>query len=83
MIITCLLMMWKILTTQVKEEIYYSLPQKGCCIGSRGTAVLLYIDQHVLNDSKTRRKNFAMAWIDNKNAYDRVLQNWIIHCLKM
>ena len=43
--ITCLPMMWKILTAQIKEEIFYLLTscglfpdeQKGCCKGSRGT----------------------------------------------
>ena len=72
--ITCLPMMWKILTAQVWEEIYYSLTshglfpkeQKGCCKGSRGTAELLYIDQHILNESKTRRKNLAMAGLITK-----------------
>ena len=33
---------------------------------------LLYIDQQILNESKTRRKNLAMAWIDYKKAYDMV-----------
>ena len=49
-LITCLPMMQKILTAQIREEIYYSLTsyglfpeeQKGCCKGSRGTAELLY-----------------------------------------
>ena len=59
-----------ILTVQIREEIYYSQTswglfsgeQKGCCKGSRRTAELLYIDQHILNESKTRReKNLAMA----------------------
>ena len=62
--ITCLLVMWKILTAQIRKEIYYSLTsrglfpeeQKGCCKGSRGTAELLYIDQHILSESKTRQK---------------------------
>ena len=89
--ITCLPMMWKILTAQIREEIYYSLTsrrlfpdeQKGCRKGSRGTAVLLYIDQHILNESRNRRKNLAMAWIDFKKAYDMVPQSWIINCLKM
>ena len=70
--ITYLPMMWKILTAQIREEIYYSLinrrlfpdEQKGCRKGSRGTAELLYIDQHILNESKNRRKNLAMAWMD-------------------
>ena len=54
-----------------KGKIYYSLTsrglfpdeQKGCRKGSRGIAELLFIDQHILNESKTRRKNLAMAWI--------------------
>ena len=58
--ITCLPMMWKILTAQIRKEIYYSLTsrglfpdeQKGCRLGSRGTAELLYLDQHILNESK-------------------------------
>ena len=69
-----------------KENIYYSLTsrglfpdeQKGCRKGSRGTGELFYIDQRTLNESKTRRKNLAMAWIDNKKAYDTVLESWII-----
>ena len=89
--ITCLPMMWKILTAQIREEIYYSLTsrglfpdeQKGCRKGSRGTAELLYIDQHILTESKTRRKDLAMAWIDNKKTYDIVPQSWKINCLKM
>ena len=88
--VTCLPMMWKILTAQIREEIYNSLTshglfpevQKGCRKGSRGTAELLYIDQHILNESKTR-KNLAMAWIDYKKAYDMVPQSWIINCQKM
>ena len=40
-------------------------------------------NQFILNESKTRRKNPAMAWIDNKKAYDMLPQSWILHCLKM
>ena len=87
--ITCLPMIWKILTAQIREEIYYSLTsyglfpdeQKGCCKGSRGTAELLYIDQHILNESRTRRKNLAMSLIDYKKAYDMVPHSWIINSL--
>ena len=57
--------------------------QKGCCKGPRGTAELLYIDQHTQNDSETRRENLAMARINNKMAYDMVLHSWIINYLKM
>ena len=83
--------MWKILTAQIREEIYNLLTgdrlfleeQKGRRKRPRGTAELLYIDQHILNESKTERKNLAMACIDFKKAYDMVPQNWIINCLKM
>ena len=34
-------------------------------------------------ESKTKRKNLAIAWIDNKKAYDMILQSWIINCLKI
>ena len=51
--------------------------------GSRGTAELFYIDQHILNEIKPRRKNLAMAWINNKKAYDIVPHSWIINSLKM
>ena len=89
--ITCLRMMWKILTAQIRENIYYSQTSrrlfpdehKGCRKGSRGTAELLYMDQHILNESKTRRKNLAMALIDYKKANDMVPKSWIIHCLKI
>ena len=54
----------KILTSQLREEICYSLisrsqfpeEQKGCRKGTRVTGDLLYIDQHILKENKTRRK---------------------------
>ena len=72
--ITCLPMMWKILTAQIKEEIYNSLisrgifpdEQKGCRKRTKGTGELLCIDQHILNESETRRMNLERAWIDCK-----------------
>ena len=81
--ITCLPMIWKISTAQIKEEIYnaptsrglFPEEQKGCRKGSRGTAELFYIDQHILNESKSRRKNLGMARIDYKKAYDMVPQS--------
>ena len=89
--ITCLPMMWKIWTAQIREEIYNSVrsrrlfpdEQKACCKGSRDTAELLYIDQHILDESKTRRKNLAIARIDYKKAYDMVPPHWIINSRKM
>ena len=89
--ITGFQMMWKILTAQIREAFYNSLTshglfpeeQKRCRKRSRGTADLLYINQHILNKSKTRRKNLAIAWIDDKKANDMHPQSWIINYLKM
>ena len=89
--ITCLPMMWKTLTAKIREMIYNPLTsrrlfldeQKGCHKGSRDTAELLYKDQHILNESKTRRKNLAISWIDYKKEYDMVPWSWILHRLKM
>ena len=40
-------------------------------------------DQYILKETKSRQKNEAIAWTDNKLVYDMVLQIWIIECLKM
>ena len=64
--------MWKILTAQIRDEIYYSPvscrlfleKQKGCYKVRRGTGDLLYIDPHILKESKMMQKNVTMAWID-------------------
>ena len=81
--------MGKISIAQIREEIHYSQTsrrlfpdeQKGCRKGSRGTAELLYIDQHILNEIKNRLKNLAIAWNDYKKAYDSAkLDN---NCLKI
>ena len=50
--ITCLPMMWTILTAHIRKEIYYLFTSRGFfhekqkeyCKGSRGTGELLYID---------------------------------------
>ena len=69
-------MMWKILMAQIKEEIYDSLTscrlfpeeQKGSRMWTKGIEELLYINQHILNESKTRRKNLSMALTDYKKS---------------
>ena len=67
--ITCLALMWKLLTGVVVDQIYAHLDQekllleeqKGCIKGSRGTNDLLYIDRAVIKEVKSRNKNLAMA----------------------
>ena len=76
--ITCLPLMWKLLTGVIAYQIYLDqeklLPeeQKGCRKGSRGTNDLLYIDRAVIKEVKSRNKNLAMALIDYKIAFDMV-----------
>ena len=78
--ITCLPLMWKLLTGVIADQIYAHLDQekllrekqKGCRKGSRGTNDLLYIDRAVIKEVNSRNKNLAMAWIDYKKAYDMV-----------
>ena len=57
-------MICKILTVQIREEIYHSLmshglfpkEMKGCTEGTRGTGDVQFIHEHILNDRKTRWK---------------------------
>ena len=87
--ITCLPLMWKLLTGVIADMIYAHLDQekllpdekKGCRKGSRGTNDLLYIDKAVINEVKSRNKN--LAWIYYKNAYHMVPYLWIIECLDL
>ena len=84
--ITCLPLMWKLLTGVIADQIYAHLDQekllpeeqKGCRKGSRGANDLLYIDRAVIKEVRSRNKNLAMAWIDYKKAYDMVPHSWII-----
>ena len=68
--VTCLPMMWKILTAHIREEIYYFLiscrlfpkEPKGY---HKATRDIQYIDQHILKKRKTRRKkcNYGADWL--------------------
>ena len=79
------------MTGVIADQIYAHLDeenllpeeQKGYRKGSRGTNNLLYIDQAVIKEVKSRNKNLAMAWIDYKKAYDMVRHLCIIECLDL
>ena len=89
--ITCLPLMWKLLTGVIADQIYAHLDQekllpeeqKGCRKVSRGTNDLLFIDRAVIKEVKSRNKNLAMAWIDYNKAYDMIPHSWIIECLDL
>ena len=89
--ITCLPMMWKLLTGIMGEKLYHHLErnglfkdeQKGCRKGSRGTKDQLLIDKAILKNCRRRLTNLSMAWIDYKKACDMVPHSWILKCLEM
>ena len=89
--ITCLPLMYKLLTGVIADQIYAHLDQekllpeeqKECRKGSTGTNDLLYIDRAVMKEVKSRNTNLSMAWIDYKKAYDMIPHLWIIECLDL
>ena len=89
--ITCVLLMWKLVSGVIADQIYAHLDQekllpeeqKECRKGSRGSNNLLYIDKALIKEIKSRNKNLVMAWIDYKKAYDMVPHSWIIECLDL
>ena len=89
--ITCLPLMWKLLTGIISEDMYCFMEnenllpeeQKGCRRKSRGTKDQLLIDKTILKDCRKRRTNLAMAWIDYRKVYDFVPHSWILESLDM
>ena len=89
--ITCLPLMWKILTGIVSESLYHHLEsekllpeeQKGCRKQSRGTKDQLMIDKMTMKNCARRLTNLCVAWIDYKKAYDMVPHFWIFACLNI
>ena len=88
--ITCVPLMWKLLTGLIAEEMYDYLEQEKllpkeqkCRRGSRGTKNQLLIDKTGLKDYKKRHTNLSMAWIDYKKAYDFVPDSWIKKCMEL
>ena len=82
--IICLPMTRKILTAQIREEIYNSQicrelfpeEQKGWCKVSRRTAEFPHIDEHILNESKTRQKGI---WYGPARPDNQLPQNEVIN----
>lgn len=89
--ITCLPLAWKLLTSNISDEIYEFLEnnmllpqeQKGCRRNSKGTHDLLFIDKMILKEVKRRKRNLFVGWIDYKKAYDMIPHSWISECLEL
>ena len=89
--ITCLPLMWKLLSSVIADQIYGHLDQhkllpeerKGRRKRSRRTSDLLYIDRAVIREVNSEKKNLAMAWIGYKKDYDILPHSWIKECLQV
>lgn len=89
--ITCLSVIYKLLTAILSNEIYEHLiqnnllpeQQKGCIKGSFGCKELLLLNKMVIDHAKTAHRNLAMAWIDYRKAFDSVPHSWIERTLKI
>ena len=88
--ISCLPLVWKLLTGVIAEEIFGFLEtnlllpqeQKGFSRKSTGTNDLLFIAKTIMREVKMRMRNLSMAWIHYKKAYDMVPHSWIIDSLE-
>ena len=88
--ITCLPVMWKLLTGIISEDLYTyleetnTLPkeQKGCGRTTRGTKDHLLVDKMIMRNCKRRKTNQSMGWTYYKKAFDMVPHSWIIECMK-
>ncbi|MEO1255298.1 MAG: reverse transcriptase family protein, partial [Bacteroidota bacterium] len=89
--ITCLPIMWKLLTGIISDRLYeyleetHTIPyqQKGGRRKCRGTKDQLLIDKMIMKNSKRRKTNLSMAWIDYKKAFDMIPHSWLIECLEI
>ena len=89
--ITCLPLIWKLLTGIIAEELYGHLEKEGLLPGeqkggrrkSRGTKDQLLIDKMIVRDCKRRITGLSMACVDYKKAYDMVPHSWIRKCMLM
>ena len=84
-------LLWKILTGIINGKVYDHLnqqkilpeEQKGCQRKTRGTKDLLLIHKAVIRNSRRRKTNLNVTWINFQKAYDMVPQSWILKTLDL
>ena len=85
--ITCLCTTFKLMTDAIQNYLYkYYLiieEQKGNRRHSRGTKHQLLIDKMILRNSRRRKTNLHVTWIDYKKAFDSLPHSWIEKCLEI
>ena len=57
--------------------------QKGYRALTRGTKDHLMLDKATMKDSRYRKTNLAMTWINYQKAFDMVPHSWIVKSLEM
>ena len=57
--------------------------QKDCRRGSYGCKDQLLISRTIIEDCKSKHRNFSMAWIDYRKAFDSVPHSWILKVLDL
>ena len=90
-LITCLPLVWKLLTGILADEIYDYLEkkmllpeeQKWYRRNCKGRSDLLFIDKMILRKERMRKKNLPIAWIHYKKSYNMVPHSWIVEYLGM
>ena len=83
--ITCTNIVYKWLTSLIlkslTDHLYQSqlmqADQRGAKAKCSGTVYNLLIDDMVLRDDRTNRRNRSCAWIDVRKAFDSVSHSWI------
>ena len=78
---TCLLLMWELLTGLINEEMYNCLEQRKILPEERNDAK--EIGKTVFKDCKKRHTHLSMAWIDYRKAYDLVPHSWVNECMQI
>ena len=70
------------MTNTLNEHLEYhdlfSKEQNDCRRRSRGTKDQVLIDKEVTKNSKRRKTNLNIAWIDFRKAYNMVPHSWMI-----
>ena len=89
--ITCLSIMYKILTSIVSEKTYPFLDannippseQKRCKKGFNGCRGQLLINKMLLENSRFSHRNYSTAWVDYRKPFNSAPHTWILKVLPM
>lgn len=89
--ITCLNVMYKLWTACLTELLMAHCAvndvlhpaQKGCARNQLGRTDHLLLNNRIWHLVKSRNQSLSVAWLDYRKAYDSVLHNWVLCCLRL